>query len=109
MRILSSARLGGLVCVTLAALAAGACEQPNSIELGALCKGSAECKAPADTCLTIGTKSTCSMACTKDSPCPDGYACAVTNAKTRTQGMCLPDADVSTSTVLVDTGRKRAR
>jgi len=84
-----------------ALLSIGACEQPDSIELGQACKGSAECKDPADTCLTIGTKSTCSMACTKDERCPDGYACAVTDAAKKTQGMCLPQADVSKSTVTV--------
>ena len=82
-------------------LALGACEKPDSIDLGQACKGSAECKDPADTCLTIGTKSTCSMACTKDNRCPDGYACAVTDAAKKTQGMCLPQADVSKSTVTV--------
>lgn len=77
------------------------CEQPNSIELGQPCKGSAQCRTPADTCLTIGTASRCSMPCATDSPCPDGYACAVTQPATRTRGMCLPNSAVSSSTVTV--------
>ncbi len=78
-----------------------ACEKPDSVELGQNCKGSAECKDPADTCLAIGTVNRCSMACAKDSPCPDGYACAVTDPSTRKRGMCLPNDAISKSTVTV--------
>jgi len=99
-----SHRLARVVQVGLAAgllSGATACEQPDSIELGAVCKGSAECKDPADTCLTIGTQSKCSMACSKDKHCPEGYACPVTDPAKKTVGMCLPQADVSKSTVMV--------
>jgi len=78
-----------------------ACEKPDSVELGQNCKGSAECKDPADTCLAIGTVNRCSMACAKDTPCPDGYACAVTDPSTRKRGMCLPKDAISHSTVTV--------
>lgn len=90
-------RLG--LCAVLS-FVIGGCEQPDSIELGAQCKGSAECKDPADTCLTIGTQSKCSMACSKENPCPQGYACPVTDPANKTQGMCLPQSDVSRSTVM---------
>lgn len=77
------------------------CEQPDTIELGQNCKGAAECKDPADTCLSIGSVNRCSMACSKDTPCPDGYACAVTDPATRKRGMCLPSDSISRSTVTV--------
>jgi hypothetical protein len=92
---------GRLFLLALLAGVLPACEKPNSIELGGACKGSAECKAPADTCLTIATKSTCSMACTKDNRCPEGYACPVTDPTHKTQGMCLPKADIAPSVVTV--------
>lgn len=88
-----------LLCAT-SVLAVG-CEKPDSIELGQNCKGSAECKDPADTCLAIGSVNRCSMACAKDTPCPDGYACAVTDPAVRTRGMCLPKDAISKSTVTV--------
>lgn len=98
-----SSRIGWILWTLIAAtsVAVVGCEQPNSIELGQNCKGSAECKDPADTCLAIGTVNRCSMACAKDTPCPDGYACAVTDPSTRKRGMCLPKDSISRSTVTV--------
>lgn len=98
-----SSRIGWILWTLIAvtSVAVVGCEQPNSIELGQNCKGSAECKDPADTCLAIGTVNRCSMACAKDTPCPDGYACAVTDPATRKRGMCLPKDSISRSTVTV--------
>lgn len=89
-----------LVCCVLIALLPG-CERPDSIELGATCKGSAECKDPADTCLTIGTESRCTMACDKSNRCPDGYACPVTDATQKNRGMCLPKSSLGPNVVTV--------
>lgn len=96
-------RIGWILWTLVAATSVSVtgCEQPNSIELGQNCKGSAECKDPADTCLAIGKVNRCSMTCAKDTPCPDGYACAVTDAATRKRGMCLPNEAISRSTVTV--------
>lgn len=96
-------RIGWTLWTLIAATSvmATACEQPGSIELGQNCKGSAGCKDPSDTCLSIGAVNRCSMACAKDSPCPDGYACAVTDPAVRKRGMCLPNDAISKSTVTV--------
>ena len=85
-----------LLLVTL-----GGCEKPESVELGGACKTSEQCKAPADTCMTIGDKSTCTMTCTKAEPCPDTFVCAVTDPSNRKRGSCLPDSSVSRDTVKV--------
>jgi hypothetical protein len=77
------------------------CERPDSIELGAECKGSAACKDPADTCLTIGDKSRCTMACDENNRCPKGYACPVTDPKQRDRGMCLPQENLRRNVVTV--------
>lgn len=90
-----------LALLAATSVAPTGCEQPDSVALGQACKGSAECKDPADTCLSIGAANRCSMACAKDSPCPDGYACAVTDAAHRKRGMCLPNDAISQSTVTV--------
>jgi hypothetical protein len=87
---------------SLFGLVLGGCEKPDSIELGQPCKGSAECKAPADTCLTIYGESRCSMACDEGNRCPEGYACPVTDPTDKSKGMCLPQAKVGPNIVTVD-------
>jgi hypothetical protein len=57
-------------------LGALACGKPDSVELGGACKQQEECKDPADTCMTLGSELLCSMACSAEAACPDGYACA---------------------------------
>lgn len=52
------------------------CPTPDSVALGEGCKDEVECKDPADTCMTLGAESLCSMACSAATPCPDTYACA---------------------------------
>ncbi|MCH9688695.1 MAG: hypothetical protein K0V04_45105 [Deltaproteobacteria bacterium] len=75
-----------------------ACATPDSVELGSVCKQSVECKDPADTCMTVGTESRCSMACAAETPCPEEYACARMDVrvegadgagKADAQGYCL--------------------
>jgi hypothetical protein len=78
----------------LALISLSGCEQADSIELGQECAGSAQCKDPADTCLEIQGKKRCSMACTKDHKCPEGYACPVTDPAKKDQGMCLPESEI---------------
>ncbi|MEM9463006.1 MAG: hypothetical protein AAGF11_53185 [Myxococcota bacterium] len=79
-------------------LGALGCPTPDSVELGGACKQQVECKEPADTCMTLGAESLCSMACSATAPCPEGYACArmdiqVAGAdgagKADAQGYCL--------------------
>lgn len=89
------------VAIALLLVTFAACEKPDSVELGAPCRGSAQCKDPADTCMTIGDKSTCTMACTKKEPCPDTFVCAVTDPSNRKRGSCLPQSHVSRNTVRV--------
>lgn len=79
-------------------LGALGCPTPDSVELGGACKQQVECKDPADTCMTLGAESLCSMACSATAVCPEGYACArmdiqVAGAdgagKADAQGYCL--------------------
>jgi hypothetical protein len=99
-RLTLAKRASFLGCCVIALLASG-CERPDSIELGATCKGSAECKDPADTCLTIANESRCTMACDKTKRCPEGYACPVTDATQKDRGMCLPKASLGPNVVTV--------
>ena len=84
-------------------LLGGGCAKPDSIELGGVCQEQVECKAPADTCLTVGTQSRCSMVCTKETPCPETFVCARmdvavqedgTTRNTGRAGYCLPESAV---------------
>lgn len=78
-----------------------ACERPDSIALGDACTGSAECKDPADTCLDIAGKKRCTMACSAENHCPDGYVCPVTNEANRKVGHCLAAAQIGPNVVRV--------
>jgi hypothetical protein len=80
-----------------------ACAKPNSIELGGICQEQVECKAPADTCLTVGAQSRCSMPCTEETRCPDTFVCARMDiaiqqdgqtTSTARSGYCLPESAV---------------
>jgi hypothetical protein len=79
------------------------CAKPDSIEPGDICQEQVECKAPADTCLTVGDKSRCSMTCTKEQRCPEDFVCArmdvavQQSGETTSQGRagyCLPKSVV---------------
>jgi hypothetical protein len=79
------------------------CAEPDSVELGEICREQVECKAPADTCLTVGVQSRCSMTCTKKDRCPEDFVCArmdvaVQQSGETTQqgraGYCLPRSAV---------------
>jgi hypothetical protein len=94
------ARVLALLPLLLGALA---CVKPDSVELGGACKQQEECKGPADTCMTLGSESLCSMVCSAETACPDGYACARMDvrvegddggAKAGARGYCLADARV---------------
>ena len=93
--------LGRLLLLALPALVLGACEKPDSIELGQPCTSNAQCKEPADTCLTIHGKARCSMACDKQNRCPEGYACPVTDPAHKDRGMCLPQGALGSQVVTV--------
>lgn len=93
--------LGRFLASSLFVCALWGCEQPDSIELGQPCKSNAQCKDPADTCLTINDKARCSMACDKDNRCPEGYACPVTDPAHKDRGMCLPKANLGSNVVTV--------
>ncbi len=91
----------GWSTLLLMVLGAAGCAEPDSVELGAACKQQVECKDPADTCMTLGTESLCSMACSATTTCPEGYACARMDVrvegadgagKADAQGYCLAES-----------------
>lgn len=99
---MASPRLSLASLLPLLAGLAG-CPEPDSVALGGACKQEVECKDPADTCMTLGSESLCTMACSADTPCPEGYQCARMDVrvegadgggKTGAAGYCLADARV---------------
>lgn len=91
-------------------LTLSSCAKPQSIELGAACKEQVECKAPADTCLTLNGELLCTVACSADDPCPTGYACAKMDVrvegeggaeKAGAQGYCLAKSRVASHVVTI--------
>jgi hypothetical protein len=69
----------------------------NSVELGGECGQRDECKAPADSCLSVDGRSFCSKFCTDS--CPNGLKCVaidlsmnsgVGTTKLPDQKVCLP-------------------
>ena len=87
-----------------------ACAKPESIELGGACKQQVECKQPADTCMTLGSEQLCTMACSAESACPDGYACAKMDVrvegddgggKSGARGYCLAESRVGSHVVTI--------
>lgn len=91
----------GLLVIAL--LGASGCPEPDSVELGAACKQEVECKDPADTCMTLGADTLCTMACSAEMICPEGYQCAKMQVrvegadgadKAGAGGYCLADARV---------------
>lgn len=98
--MVSPARFLSLLPFLLGALA---CAKADSVELGGTCKQEVECKDPADTCMTLGTDTLCTLACSAEAACPDGYACARMDVrvegeggagKAGAQGYCLADSRV---------------
>ena len=55
------------------ALALTGCPEPDSVPIGGECKAQIECKDPADTCVTLGGKTICSVPCSATKHCPEGY------------------------------------
>lgn len=99
-----------------------ACAKPDSVELGGACKQQVECKDPADTCMTLGTESLCSLACSAEQACPDGYACARMDVrvegadgggKAGAQGYCLVKSRVGSHIATIapkgEGGRKKSK
>jgi hypothetical protein len=69
----------------------------NSVEVGGECSQRDECKAPADSCLSVDGRSFCSMFCTDS--CPNGTKCVAIDLSMNTgvgvtnvpnQKVCLP-------------------
>ncbi len=85
------------IVITIAAfgvaLGIATCDRA-SVELGGACTDNAQCKAPADTCMTVAGKTRCTMACDKDRKCPTGYTCPITDPARRDVGSCLVASDV---------------
>ncbi|MBC8068182.1 MAG: hypothetical protein IAG13_07600 [Deltaproteobacteria bacterium] len=71
----------------------------DTVELGAACHDSAQCKAPSDTCMLVAGKQRCTMACSKEQRCPSGYVCPVTDPANRAAGSCLPAAELGPNVV----------
>jgi hypothetical protein len=87
----------------LALVLSTGCAKPDSIELGEICQNQVECKDPADTCLTVGSQSRCSMRCTKEARCPEHFVCARMDVAVQQSGettsagragYCLPKSAV---------------
>jgi hypothetical protein len=105
--MVSWARVLSVVSVVLSA---HACAKAESVELGGACKQQVECKAPADTCMTLGAERLCTLACAAEAPCPSGYACAAMDVrvegdggagKAGQHGYCLPQARVGSHVVTI--------
>ena len=73
----------------------------DTVELGGECKDSAQCKDPSDTCMLVAGKQRCTMACTKDRKCPNGYVCPVTDPANRTAGSCMLASELGPNVVKV--------
>lgn len=98
------------VLVVLLSFGAGSCAKADSVELGGACKQQVECKAPADTCMTLGTEQLCTVACSAETACPSGYACAKMDVrvegdggagKAGAQGYCLAESRVGSHVVTI--------
>ncbi len=100
------------------------CATPDSVELGATCKQSVECKAPADTCVNVVGEQLCTMACSATEACPEEYACARMDVrvegadgagKADAQGYCLAKARLGPAVATIapkkdgKAGKKRRR
>lgn len=71
----------------------------STIDLGQPCTDNGQCKTPANTCMLVAGKQRCTMACSKDNKCPEGYVCPVTDPANRASGMCLPAGEIGPNVV----------
>jgi len=106
------------VCIRLLLpflLATASCAQADSVELGGVCKQQVECKDPADTCMTLGSESLCTMVCSAETACPEGYACAKMDVrvegddgggKAGERGYCLSESRVGKHVVTIEPKRE---
>ena len=108
----SSARVRVLLPLLLGVLS---CAKADSVELGGVCKQQVECKDPADTCMTLGSESLCTMACSAETACPDGYACAKMDVRVEgddgggkggERGYCLAASRVGAHVVTIEPKRE---
>jgi hypothetical protein len=83
------------------ALGLVACDT-DTVELGGQCHDSGQCKDPSDTCMLVAGKQRCTMACTKEKRCPNGYVCPVTDPKNRAAGSCMLASELGPNVVTVD-------
>lgn len=105
--------------VSLPLLLVFACAKPDSVELGGACKQEVECKDPADTCMTLGTESLCSVACSAERACPEAYVCARMDVrvegadggdKAGAQGYCLAESRVGSHiATIAPKGEKKSK
>lgn len=103
------------------ALALTGCPEPDSVPIGGECKAQIECKDPADTCVTLGGKTICSVPCSATKHCPEGYACARTGTvtvegndggdKASAEGYCMAKATLGKHIVTIkpESERKQKR
>jgi hypothetical protein len=98
------------VLLSLLSLATLSCAKPESVALGGACKEQVECKAPADTCMTLGTEMLCTVACSAEAACPTGHACAKMDVRVEgddgagkggEQGYCLATSRVASHVVTI--------
>jgi hypothetical protein len=80
------------------ALVVVACDA-DTVELGGECRDNAQCKEPSDTCMQVAGKHRCTMACTKDRRCPEGYVCPVTDPANRSAGSCVLASEIGPNVV----------
>ena len=97
------AGLRSVVVFACVLLGAAGCPEADSVELGGACTQEVECKPPADTCMTLGADTLCTLACSAESPCPESFVCARMDVrvegadgggKAAAQGYCLAQSRV---------------
>ncbi len=71
----------------------------DTVELGGVCSDSDQCKDPSDTCMLVAGKQRCTMACSKEHRCPNGYVCPVTDPANRAAGSCLLASELGPNVV----------
>lgn len=73
----------------------------DTVELGGKCSDNAQCKDPSDTCMLVAGEHRCTMACSKERKCPNGYVCPVTDPANRAAGSCILASEIGPNVVKV--------
>jgi Sec-independent protein secretion pathway component TatC len=91
-----------ILCIVAFVVAFGlaSCDK-DTVELGGQCTDNGQCKDPSDTCMLVAGKSRCTMACSKDKRCPNGYVCPVTDPANKQAGSCLLASEIGPNVVTV--------